>query len=164
MHLSASHVPARTTLAQAVNATIYQQGFAIVRNLQLLSVQFKENYENTITNIQLQEQLKVTKTYALDVTRVLKEVDILQSQTAADVTVIAASAKREASILVNQAEAEALQLEQSTKAQWYAALKERLGWSNAEFLQYVKIKSLSSQPSDSMVVGVGAMGEASAGR
>ena len=44
----------------------------------------------------------------------------------------------------------------------YAALKERLGWTNAEFLQYVKIKSLSSQPSDSMVVGVGAMGETAA--
>ena len=71
--------------------------------------------------------------------------------------VIAATAKRDASIIVNQAEASALQLEQSTKAQWYSALKERLGWSNAEFLQYVKIKSLSSQPSESMVVGVGAL-------
>ena len=56
-------------------------------------VDFKENYEETITNIQLQEQLKVTKNYALDVTRVLKEVDILQSQTEAEVALIAASAK-----------------------------------------------------------------------
>ena len=119
----------------------------------------KPNYEETITNIQLQEQLKVTKSYTLEVTRVLKEVDILQSQTAADVAVIGASATREASIIVNQAEAEALQLEQSTKAEWYSSLKQRLGWSNAEFLQYVKIKSLSSQPSESMVVGVSAMGE-----
>ena len=144
-----------------VNESIYQQGFAVVRNLQLLAVTFKQNYEETITNIQLQEQLKVTKSYQLDVTRVLKEVDIMQSQTAADVTVIAANAKREATVIVNQAEAEALQLEQSTKAQWYSALKERLGWNNAEFLQYVKIKSLSSQPSESMVVGVGALGESS---
>jgi hypothetical protein len=147
---------------RAVNRTIFEQGSAVVRNLQLLAVSFKQNYEDTITNIQLQEQLKVTKSYALDVTRVLKEVDIMQSQTAADVAVIAASAKREASIAINQAEAEALQLEQSTKAQWYSALKVALGWSNAEFLQYVKIKSLASQPSDSMVVGVSAMGDASA--
>jgi len=89
-------------------------------------------------------------------------VDILQSQTAAEVTVIAADAKRQASILINRAEADALQLEQSTKATWYASLKERLGWSNSEFLKYVKIKSLSSQPSESMVVGVSAMGEAAA--
>lgn len=65
----------------AVNSTIFAQGMAVVENLQLLKVDFKVNYEQTITNIQLQEQLKVTKNYALDVTRVLKEVDILQSQT-----------------------------------------------------------------------------------
>lgn len=144
-----------------VNQSIYKQGFAIVPALQLLKVDFKSNYEETITNIQLQEQLKVTKNYALDVTRVLKEVDILQSETEAQIAVISATAKRQAAVLVNKAEAEALQLEQSTKATWYAKLKEQLGWSNAEFLQYVKIKSLAAQPADSMVVGVGAMGEAS---
>jgi len=148
-------------MLDAVNRSVFTNGQAVVKNLQLLAVTFKQNYEETITNIQLQEQLKVTKSYALDVTRVLKEVDILQSQTGAEVAVIGATAKREASIIVNQAEADALQLEQSTKAQWYAALKQRLGWTNAEFLQYVKIKSLSSQPSDSMVVGVSAMGESS---
>ena len=95
-------------------------------------------------------------------TRVLKETDILQSTTAAEVAVIGANARREASVLVNRAEAEALQLEQSTKARMYARLKERLGWSNSELLQYVKIKSLAAQPSDSMVVGVGAMGETAA--
>ena len=147
------------TMLLAVNETIYKQGYAFVPNLQLLKVDFKQNYEETITNIQLQEQLKVTKNYALDVTRVLKEVDILQSETEADIALISSTAKREANVLVNQAEADALRLEQSTKALWYAKLKETLGWSNAEFLQYVKIKSLSSQPGDSMVVGVGAMGE-----
>ena len=93
------------------------------------------------------------------ITCLVWQVDIMQSQTAADVAVIGANAKREAAILVNRAEADALQLEQQTKATWYSALKERLGWTNAEFLQYVKIKSLASQPSDSMVVGVGALGE-----
>ena len=59
---------------QQVNETIYQQGSGVVANLQLLKVEFKSNYEQTITNIQLQEQLKVTKNYALEVTRVLKQV------------------------------------------------------------------------------------------
>ena len=67
----------------------------------------------------------MTKNYALDVTRVLKEVDILQSQTEAEIALISATAnvspcRREASVLVNQAEADALQLEQSTKALWCA--------------------------------------------
>jgi len=145
-------------MLREVNSTIYRNGRAQVLNLQLLKVDFKANYEQTITNIQLQEQLKVTKNYALDVTRVLKEVDILQSQTEAEIALISATAERDASILVNQAQADALQLEQGTKAFWYKKLKTKLGWTNAQFLQYVKIKSLAAQPSDSMVVGVSAMG------
>ena len=35
----------------------------------------------------------MTKNYALDVTRVLKEVDILQSQTEAEIALISATAK-----------------------------------------------------------------------
>jgi len=143
---------------RAVNATISQQGFARVVELQLLKVEFKENYEKTITNIQLQEQLKVTKNYAQEVTRVLKEVDILQSETEAAIAKIEAEAKREAAVLVNTADAEALKLEQSTKAHWYSKLKDHMGWTNADFLRYVKMKSLNAQPSETMVVGVSAVG------
>ena len=144
---------------EQVNRTIYTQAFAMVPNLQLLKVDFKVNYEQTITNIQLQEQLKVTKNYALDVTRVLKEVDIMQSQTEAEIALIAATAQRDASDLVNQAQASALELEQSTKAYWYGRLKQALGWTNDDVLKYVKIKSLAAQPPESMTVGVGAVGD-----
>ena len=48
----------------------------------------------------------------------LKEVDILQSKTEADIALISATAKRDATVLVNQAEADALRLEQSTKSKW----------------------------------------------
>ena len=57
-----------------------------------------------------------------------------------------------------QATTSALQLEQQTKAYWYKQLKEHMGWDNAGFLQYVKMKSLNAQPADSMVVGVSAVG------
>jgi hypothetical protein len=142
----------------AINQSLVTQGFAEVINLQLLKVGFKDNYETTITNIQLQEQLKVTKNYQLEVTRVLKEVDIMQSQTEAAIALINAEAKREAAVILNQATTNALQLEQQTKATWYATLKAHMGWDNAAFLKYVKMKSLNAQPSDSMVVGVSAVG------
>merc|ERR1719231_1719782 len=100
-------------MMRRVNETIFEQGFAVTRSLQLLKVDFKQNYEETITNIQLQEQLKVTKNYALEVTRVLKEVDILQSETEATIAVISSTAQRDAAVIINKAEADALQLEQS---------------------------------------------------
>lgn len=146
-------------MLRAVNDTLSEQGYAQVGDLQLLRVDFNSNYEDTITNIQLQEQLKVTKSYQLNVTRVLKEVDILSSQTDAAIAKINAQAAREASIIVNSAAAQAIKLEQTTKAFWYAQLKETLGWTNDDFIKYIKIKSLGAQQSDHMVIGVDALGE-----
>ena len=40
-------------MKQAVNRTLFQQGFATVHELQLRAVAFQESYERTITNIQL---------------------------------------------------------------------------------------------------------------
>ena len=40
----------------------------------------------------------MTKNYALDVQRVLKEVDVIQSETTADIALISATAKREAQV------------------------------------------------------------------
>lgn len=204
---------------RAVNQSMFTNGFAEVPQLQLLQVGFKDNYEATITNIQLQEQLKVTKNYQLEVTRVLKEVDILLSQTdvraphapfsstpslpalhhpslairthspfrlrtaqpqppntwtrprshsapraavavfaQAQIALIRAQGAREAAVIISQANAQALQLEQATKAYWYAQLKERMSWNNSHLLQYVKMKALNAQPSESMVVGVSPVG------
>jgi len=145
-------------LLRAVNKTLLKEGFASVVELQLLKVNFNADYEKTITNIQLQEQLKVTKGYQLDVTRVMKEVDILESETKADIARINAEAARAANVLINEAEAQAIRLEQTTKAHWYAELKKTLKWTNDDFLKYIKIKSLDKQQSDNMVVGVSALG------
>mmetsp|Transcript_33995 Transcript_33995/g.108489 ORF Transcript_33995/g.108489 Transcript_33995/m.108489 type:complete len:325 (+) Transcript_33995:104-1078(+) len=141
-----------------VNETLYRQGYATVHDLQLLRVDFNSNYEDTITSIQLQEQLKVTKTYQLEVTRVSKEVDILSAEAEAAIARINAQAQREASVTINQASAAAIQMEQGAKATWYAKLKATLGWSNDDFLRYVKIKSLNAQPGGSVVIGVDAVG------
>ena len=86
------------------------------------------------------------------------QVDILQSETQAEIARINAEANRMANVLINEAEASAIRLEQTTKASWYAKLKDTLGWTNTDFLKYIKIKSLDKQQSDTMVVGVEALG------
>jgi len=142
----------------AVNHSIRHNGFANVAQLQLLRVGFLSQYEETITNIQLQEQLKVTKGYQLEVTRVLKQTDILESETTATIMRIDAEAAKEATVIKATANAAALQYEQATKAMWYARLKAHMGWDNANLLQYVKMKSLNAQPASTMVVGVSPVG------
>lgn len=142
----------------AVNHSIRHSGFANVPQLQLLRVGFLSQYEETITNIQLQEQLKVTKGYQLEVTRVLKETDILESENSATIMRIDAEAAKESTVIRASASAAALQYEQATKALWYARLKAHMGWDNANLLQYVKMKSLNAQPASTMVVGVSPVG------
>lgn len=100
----------------------------------------------------------MTKTYQLEVTRVLKQTDILESETTATITRIDAEAAKEATIIRATANAAALQYEQATKAMWYARLKEHMRWNNSHLLQYVKMKSLNAQPASSMVVGVSPVG------
>jgi len=145
----------------AVNQTLMENGYAFVDQLQLASINFQSSYEQTITNIQLQEQLKVTKQFQLQVTEVLKEVDILQSQTTARITKTNAEAQRIASVTVNDAEAESLLLEQREKASMYAAMKTHLSWTQAQFLEYVKMKSLNTQPTRNIKMGVTPVGATS---
>jgi hypothetical protein len=142
----------------AVNHTIYVHGYATVPSLQLRSVNFQSSYEQTITDIQLQEQLKVTKTYQLEVTKVIKEVDLMQAETNREIIGINADATRQQDVLVGQANAAALMREQTAKATMFAQLVARLGWTTQDFLQYVKMRALNAQPTSNVVVGVNAVG------
>lgn len=142
----------------AVDQELYAKGNVQVVSLQLRKVDFQANYEETITNIQLQSQYKVTKNFGLQVTSVLKEVDILQSETAAKIALINAEADRTASVMINKANANALKMEQDTKAQMYAQLRQAMNWTAPQFLEYVRIKALNSQPTDNVLVGTSAVG------
>merc|ERR1712118_446821 len=108
---------------------------------QLRAVGFQSSYEQTIINIQLQNQLIVTKSYQYDVTEVMKEVDLLQSQTDAEIVEINADAARQRDIIVGRANAD-------------AQLREHLGWSGTQFLQYVKMRALNKQTGGKVTVGV----------
>jgi len=146
-------------MLEAVNSTLVRQGFAMCMSLQLRAIGFQSSYEQTITNIQLQEQLKTTKSYQLEVTRVLKNVDVRQSTTDAEVAVINAEARRQKAIIEGQAKADALQREQSAKAEMYHKLAEHLSWSTNEFLQYIKMKALNGQAAQgNVIVGVNPLG------
>lgn len=142
----------------AINETIYTQGFAVVPHLQLRSVGFQGAYETTIIDIQVQKQLEQTKRYQLLVTEVEKEIDVLQAETDATITEINADATRQRDIIVGQANADALEREQSTRATMYRRMRDHLGWEGRDFLAYAKMKALNAQPQGNVVVGVNAVG------
>merc|ERR1712028_309961 len=98
------------------------------------------------------------KSYQLEVTRVTKQVDILQAEADAQVIEINAEAARDQAVLAGAAAATSLQLEQQARSTMYSQLKAHLGWDAENFLQYVKMKALNSQPQNNVIVGVNAVG------
>jgi len=135
----------------AVATTLAADGLAVVVNLQLVAVSFQSSYEKTITNIQLQEQLRVTRQFQLEVTAVEQEIAVLQSQTDAKVQTITAEGARASAVIHNVASNEALVREQSAKADMYKQIRSHLNWTQPQFLEYVRYKALNQQPSQAHI-------------
>lgn len=138
-------------MRSAVTAALSTEGYAQVEMLQLVAVSFQSTYEQTITNIQLQEQLGVTRRFQLEVTGVEQQIAVLQAQTDATVNAINAAATRASSVVINEANNQALVREQAAKASMYSAIKQHLNWSQPQFLQYIRYKAINSQPSQEKI-------------
>lgn len=139
---------------KAVRDSLASEGGATVLSLQLLKVGFSDKYENSIVNIQLATQKKTTTEYQKQVVKVLKEIDILESQTNATIVEINAKAAAEAKIIINNATATGFHLTQDAKTSSYKSLRDKLGFSTAELVDYVRIKSVRTHNSDSLVLGM----------
>jgi len=152
----------RTNIEKAIQAeladALLHQGHALVDDLQLMRIDFSDKYEEIILSVQLQEQLKTTKRYNMTVTRLLKEVDIRAAETEATIMRVNAEAAAESSVIQNVARMKALEFEQETKAHAYRRLADGLGWSADQFISYLRIKALSAQPRENMVVKVDPLG------
>lgn len=118
-------------------------GHCDVVQFQLLQVDFPVNYEKMITDIQLQVQYKLTAEYQQQVTNILKNVEVLTAKNDAAIAVVKAKAAATSSVLVNAATAQGFYATQQAKAEAYAELRSMLGLSNAEIVEYVKIRSLT---------------------
>jgi len=117
-------------------------GYCQVTNFQLLHVKFPDKFEDMVTDIQLQVQFKLTSEYQQDVTRVIKDIDVLTSETQAQITSINANAAAQGALLVNEAKTSGFKRQQAAKAEAYKTLGSSLSLNTDEVLEYVKIRSL----------------------
>merc|ERR1711939_176328 len=136
-----------------LKADLRREGFCDVTGFQLLQVDFPDKYEKMITDIQLQVQYKLTSEYQQQVTNVIKDIDVLTAQTAAQVAGIAAGAAATSDLLINEARTTGFYAQQEAKADAYANLQTKLGLTNKEVLDYVKIRSLTEGRKGDTVVG-----------
>ena len=90
-------------------------GFAQVKSVQVLAIDFLPQFEETIVAIQEAVQMRTTQEYRMDVIEVLKDIDVMNSQTNATITAILAQAQAEAMVLFGNASAIGLLQTQAAK-------------------------------------------------
>mmetsp|Transcript_97135 Transcript_97135/g.277984 ORF Transcript_97135/g.277984 Transcript_97135/m.277984 type:complete len:247 (+) Transcript_97135:520-1260(+) len=148
----------RTTIAdkmfEACRDELKRQGMVTVTQLQLLRIDFPSQYEDMITLIQLQVQQKVTKEYQQRVTAILKNLEVMQAEVNAQVSVIEAEADRTSLQITNAAVAEGYMLQQAAKTNATALVAKTLGLDGPEVVQYLKLKAMKSHPSARTVIGL----------
>jgi len=132
--------------------TLMKFGHCTVTGFQLLQVDFPSKYESMITDIQLQVQQKLTSEYQQQVMNVIKNIDVMTSVTAAGIASINAGAAAEAALIINEAKTKGFYAQQKAKAQAYSELQSMLQLSNAEVLDYVKVRSMTGEGRNSQTV------------
>jgi len=138
---------------ETLKLSLEGNGHVEVVDFQLLQVDFPEKYEKMITDIQLQVQYKLTSEYQQQVTNVVKDIDVLTAETAAQIAEVAAGAAATSDLLINSARTTGFYAQQEAKADAYAEMQSKLGLTNKEILDYVKIRSLTEGRKGDTVVG-----------
>ena len=140
----------------AVDETIRTQGHARVTRLQLLRVDFPDQYEDMITQIQLQVQARTTKEYTQQVVDVYKHLDIMRAETDATVLTVTADAARAATEHVGAVRAEGFAHVAAATAGAVRAVGDALGLNGDELVQLRRIKSVRQHREASASAGGGA--------
>jgi len=138
--------------------------FASVELLQLRGISLSDAFESQLTQnviaVQNQQTAELMKQVA--VTQSFTSVIVAQAQ--ANITELIATANADSTLIQQQANAEGTKLIVGIQAEAYAQLKLELNFTNAQLFQYLWAtqKLSASQPSDTLLVGLGEGSGASA--
>lgn len=153
--LERSHIT--QDMKKGVNAVLSSQGFARIINFQILKMEFLDAYEDTIVGIQLAVQMRTTSEYNQQVTKVLKDIDILEAQTQAKIMEVQAQADAIAAVTINQAQAHGFNVTQNVKAEMYPKFAEALGIGSESadlMLKYIRVRNIRQHQNDHLTVGM----------
>jgi hypothetical protein len=111
-----------------------------------------QRFEDTITQIQIAVQQATTSEYQQQVVHVLKQIDIMDSKANATCAVVNARAMAPARVLVNKANAFALNVTHEAKALAYSRLQQTLKLTAQDMVKYVRIKTIQTHAGSRMTV------------
>jgi hypothetical protein len=135
-----------------VNATLWGSGYVILKQIQIMKVDFAMKFEDSITQIQVAEQQQEINKYDQQVQQVVQTIEVMKSENNANIANIQAGAQATSKEIMAGAKRDAFNLKQTMKAKKYAQLKGNLSLSMPEMTEYFKIKALQGQEQTGKVV------------
>jgi len=139
-----------------INHTIWEHGYGIAVNFEIMRVDFAKQFEDAITGVQVAEQQKQVNTYKKAVEKVVQEIAVLTADNDASIANINAEAQANAKEVCALARRNVFNRKQKMKTDKYAELQTRLGFNEKNMAEYFKIKALQTQPK--IVVGIPPIG------
>lgn len=130
----------------AVQEDLKVEGGIKVNQLQILEIDFPQQYEDMITQIQLQVQARTTKEYSQRVIATLRNLDVMMQENQGKVAVIAANAEARSTMISNEAKAKGQVMLHAAKANATKLVATELGLTSAEVVQYIKMKTITNHP------------------
>jgi len=132
---------------QHINHTLWNDADngAHVIQFEILRVDFAEQFEDTITQIQVAEQQKVVNEYQQQVEGVLQDIANLRAKNEAQCKNVTSNGEAVASEIVARAHKDGFHIKQQAKAEAYSQLQKSWGMTQNQMIRYFQIKSLQQQ-------------------
>ncbi|KAL4464106.1 hypothetical protein ABPG74_006043 [Tetrahymena malaccensis] len=123
---------------------------------QLLRIDLPDSYEMSIVNTQIEMQNKRTKQFEQEATKIMKEIEVLRSETEKDIKTINAEAQSESYQILKNSEAKANQyvLEAEIDSFSDAANQNNLDLDDDELNDYIYYTSLIKKKNAKILVGM----------
>jgi len=152
-------------MLRKINETFWVHGHAVATRFEITKVDFAGKFEQSITAIQVAEQVKVINEYEQQVQQVVQSIEVLRSENNAWIANVSAGADAAAKEIRAKAKRDAFAMTQGMKAKMYKLLQKRLELSSEDMQSFFKIQVLQNQgrKGGKVVIGMPALSESPPG-
>jgi len=133
--------------------TALKRTYADCWGLQLMTIELPEGFENSIVQTQVNTQRVSTQQFQQEATRVRAETDVIAATFDRQVTVIMAQGKANYTYITKEAKAKAKFKTLGIEANVVKSIKENLGLSSAELIQYARFNAVKELQNASVLYG-----------
>jgi len=138
-------------MLKKVDQVLRPQGAKAI-SFEIMKIDFAQQFEDSITGVQVATQQKVVNEYSQQVIQVLQQINVLWSRNSAEIALINGMAQKKATEIVGNATKNAFIVKQKAKANGYRDLQKALGLTPPQMAEYIKIQSLIKQSANGKVV------------